>query len=177
MPGWRDVSLGLPDVVSSVVQAWLLHDGSVTERLSETFSDEVEVNVLHDASGLLLNDECELLNTKDTEGHVREVTLWCGGEPVVIARTVYTSPILRTHHSLASLGSRPLGKILFAYGSPRRLKREFAMLDENISLLNIVRRAPFCMCSSGWARRTLFLFEHEHLLVTEIFLPAVLSQP
>ncbi len=177
VPDWRDASLGLPCDVPATLKTWLLTETSVTEKLGKTFGTGVTVKVLHDAPGRVLNDEGRLLRTRDTEAHVREVTLRCGDHPVVAARTVYASPVLREHHPLTELGSRPLGELLFANGPARWLTREFVALHQRMPLFDLVRRVTGDACSSCWARRTLFLLEGEPLLVTEIFLPAMLSPP
>ncbi len=177
VPDWRDSSQGLPADVPAALQAWILTDTSMTNRLRQAFGTEVAVHVLQDAPGRLLNDECRLLDTNNADAHVREVMLQCGGCAVVAARTVYTSPRLRAHHPLGSLGTRPLGELLFANGPPRWLVREFVTLHEHMPLFGLVRHVCEDICGTCWARRTLFLLEGEPLLVTEIFLPAMLSSP
>lgn len=174
---WRPVSHGLPLGVPSSVKAWILLDSSMTRMLQKTFGREVNINVLCDSSGPLLKDEAPLLNTQDPVGHVREVSLKCGERSRVAARTVYVASRLRAHHDLASLGQRPLGELLFAKGSPAWLLRECVLLDEWMPLFRLVRHAAGDTVGSCWARRTVFLFEGERLLVTEVFLPAMFAQP
>ncbi len=175
-PCWRDASFGLPKPVPPYVRAWILLDTSMTRALQQTFGPEMSVQVVHDSSGSLLADERTLLNTTDQAGHVREVVLWCGRQSRLVARTVYVSSKLRAHQELNSLGSRPLGELLFARDTPRWLKREFTVIEAHMALFALVRRAPGTADTPCWARRTVFLLEHEHLLVTEIFLPAMFSQ-
>lgn len=172
-PGWHDASLGLPASIPSAVRAWLLLESSVTQALQKTFGEVMHVDVLSDSPGPLLSDERPLLATSSPEGRVRDVFLRTGKHVRVAARTVYVSPKLCVHPDLSSLGGRPLGELLFEQGPPRWHKREWALLDARAPLHGLVRRSLEATGNTCWARRTLFLFEDEPLLVTEMFLPTI----
>ncbi len=146
----------------------------MTQALQQAFGATVKVQVLCDGSGKLLADEVALLDAPVHAGHVREVILTCGPMARMAARTVYVSTTLRADLKLRSLGARPLGELLFAEGQPEWLKREFAMIEAGTPLSMLVRRATGRSDERCWARRTVFLLGHERLLVTEIFLPAML---
>ncbi len=148
----------------------------MTRALQQAFGGTVTVKVLGDRSGNLLPDEVALLDTPARAGHVREVILQCGQRARMAARTVYVSTTLCADLKLRSLGARPLGELLFAEGPPEWLKREFAVIEAGTPLSMLVRRATGRSDERCWARRTVFLLGHERLLVTEIFLPAMLPQ-
>lgn len=174
--GWRDASAGLPDDVPPSVRPWILLATSMTQALQQAFGIDLHVRVLHDASGPLLADESGLLAASAGSGCVREVALHTDSEVLLAARTVYLPGHSGAHRKLASLGSRPLGELLFAEGEPRWLQRQFVLLDSRAPLFVLVRRVAADTVHSCWARRTVFLFGHQRLVVTEIFLPAMFSR-
>lgn len=172
-PQWRDVPAWRPGRVPAAVRAWLRLETSMTHALRQTFSTGLHVRVLHDAAGALLPDEASALGTRCYGGHVREVALRDERQTWVVARTVYMRRSHGEHRELATLGSRPLGDLLFAAGQPRWRLRQYAALQARMPLFALVRRAAGDVRAPCWARRTVFLFEHQRLLVTEIFMPAM----
>ncbi len=149
----------------------------MTQALQQAFGATVKVQVLCDGSGKLLADEVALLDAPVHAGHVREVILTCGPMARMAARTVYVSTTLRADLKLRSLGARPLGELLFAGGAPRWSLRECATLSAHAPLFALIRRAGGRVRPPCWARRTVFLFHGQRLLVTEIFLPAMFREP
>lgn len=144
----------------------------MTQALAARFGPDIEVVLHAGGCGRLAPDEARLLGTRRRHGQVREVRLRAGRTGLLAARTVYVSRRLRTHPTLVGLGSRPLGELLFVGVRPRRKQRQYA------------RRVPVRIQPEGrpgavgrrccWARRTVYLYERQRLLVTEIFLPAML---
>lgn len=134
-------------------------------------------------------------------GMVREVSLYSGGIRLLAARTVFLSKRLQKHAGLRSLGQKPLGELLFPKGQPAVwTQRDYARIGPSAPLYALVRpthpahpmasigpsstrslssltsssdRRHLCAC---WARRSLFWLAGEPLLVTELFLPALLAQ-
>lgn len=145
----------------------------MTLALQQACGAKVDVQVLCDTPGDWYAGERALLGTADSAGHVREVLLHCDQQAKVAARTVYgeSGPTHGALSSLRTLGTRPLGDLLFASGQPQWLTREWGTLDERSPLFSLVRRAIGETRDPCWARRTLFLYEGTRLLVTEIFLP------
>lgn len=173
---WRDVTERLPCGVPAAVRRWIQLNSSMTRMLQQCVGAAIQVRMLADTSGPLLADEARLLGTKRTCGHIREVLLQGGGEALVAARTVYTRRQWNGCSELASLGNRPLGELLFSQGEPRRLRRQFAEMEPRAPAFSMVRRAIGDVHRQCWARRTVFLFASQRLLVTEIFLPTLLRQ-
>jgi chorismate--pyruvate lyase len=109
---------------------------------------------------------------------VREVSLQCGEEPLVVARSIIPASILRgAQRHLASLGSRPLGEVLFSDPKLKRLGLELAVVEnaewlpERFHALDIAGSAD-----EIWGRRSLYSVAHGNLLVTEFFLPSLLKR-
>jgi chorismate--pyruvate lyase len=106
---------------------------------------------------------------------VREVFLYCRDTPVVFAHTVLDPDDLRgPWRRIARLGNRPLGAALFADPRISRyplLQRKIAWHhDLHKRLQTLVPQTP----ASLWARRSLFRMHNSPILVTEVFLPAIL---
>lgn len=107
----------------------------------------------------------------------REVVLECDGLPVIFARSEFFvrrgGCLLRR---LSGLGNRSLASILFSLPRFVRSKREYCRLDQRDSLfLLAVQAGQLHNCQTLWARRTLHRLGAESILVTEIFLPTLLS--
>ena len=109
---------------------------------------------------------------------VREVSLNCGQRPVVFAHSVVESRALRgPWRMLMTLGARPLGAALFADPRITRFPLRFRRLNRRHELYRraceLLEHSPACL----WARRSLFVLRGSRLLVTEVFLPAILALP
>jgi chorismate--pyruvate lyase len=107
---------------------------------------------------------------------VREVSLSCGQQPVVFAHSVVEMRARRgAWRMLAALGVRPLGAALFADPRVERFPLRFRWLNSRHELYNsalkLIERPP----AGLWARRSLFELRGSRLLVTEVFLPAILA--
>ena len=103
---------------------------------------------------------------------VREVQLQCGDRPLILARTIIPFETLSgVHRRLSSLGTRPLGDIIFSSPDLRRAKMEIAEVSEWCDEIadTVDSEVPV------WGRRTLYELAGRRLLVCEFFLPSVLA--
>ena len=105
---------------------------------------------------------------------VREVRLDCGRETWVFARTLIPLRGIRgAVLGLTQLGHRPLGEVLFANPTTRRLRVEVARILPRHHLFARATahlgRRPAALCG----RRTLFEYGGCPILVNELFLPAM----
>jgi chorismate--pyruvate lyase len=109
---------------------------------------------------------------------IREVALYCDGEPVVFAHTVLTyrprGPLTRW---LARLGNRSLGALLFSHAGfvrgplvSRRLDVRDALYSRAVAAMNLNSTAKPAVL---WARRSNFSFGRQRVLVTEVFSPSL----
>ena len=163
---WRDAAVPLAQGMPSRARRWIRLETSMTRALVERFGGALRIAVRHDGRGRLNPDEARLLGTRALRGQVREVMLEVGDRRLLAARTVHVARRLRAHAVLATLGKRPLGELLFAFGKPRRRRREYGQVRLGFRV-GAGRRC--------WARRTVYVFERQPLLVTEIFLPVMLG--
>jgi len=171
-PHWRlrsQLALsGLPIGLSE----WLFEAGSLTRRLREKCTHPFQLNLLSQRRQRPLPDECRAISLDPARrAIIREVQLFCGGTPVVFARSVIpftslTGPATR----LAGLGGRPLADLLFRDHHTHRATMQYAQLRPSHTLHRLARGA---LNSAGplWGRRTVFTFHRQPLLVCEIFSP------
>jgi chorismate lyase len=107
---------------------------------------------------------------------VREVLLCCGDLPVVFAHTVVRPRDLDgPWRSVARLGSRPLGAALFADPRIERFPLRQRKIGLHHELHRRVRAVLPVKARWLWARRSLFRLHDSPILVTEVFLPEILS--
>jgi len=161
---------------------WLTEAGSLTARL-KAHSDSFRVQCLHQRTARCLSDEAAMIGLHHA-GRVweREVLLRCDNTPAVFAHTVVpTSATAADWPLFSALGERSLGSTLFGDPLVRRGVLEFARLRKGHPL---AQRARAALVESGaaavdapilYARRCLYRRRQGTLLVTEVFLPAVLE--
>ena len=105
----------------------------------------------------------------------RDVVLYCGITPVVYAHSVLQAGDRGAGWRLMQgMGSRPLGAALFTDPRIRRLMLRQHRLGPGHELF---RQASRIVKPQGtlWARRSLFMAGKSPILVTEVFLPGVLT--
>jgi chorismate lyase len=157
---------------------WLLTPGSLTARLM-AHSRHFRVQRLHQKSAICLPDEARAIGLR-RPGRVleREVLLRCDDAPVVFAHTVVTASSTASDWPLFSaLGERSLGTTLFHDPLVQRGQLEFARLRAGHPLLQRAQAAlggglPDTIYH---ARRCVYRRHQGLLLVTEVFLPSVLT--
>lgn len=169
---WRAKLIG----IRGPMRRWLTDQGSLTRRIIES-CPQFSVRHVYQYSGRADVDEAEMcgLNAKPS-ALLREVFLYCRETPVVFAHSVLPNSSLRgAWTKLGRLGNRPLGAALFANPCVHRAPLEFQRLDARHPLY---RRACAQMAQRPhflWARRSLFQLQGRRILVTEVFLPALLE--
>ncbi|WP_426189304.1 chorismate--pyruvate lyase family protein [Massilia sp. DWR3-1-1] len=168
--------------------AWLGADGSLTARLI-AHSAAFRVQRLRQGSALCLPDETGAIGlARPVQVLEREVLLRCDGVAVVFAHTVVPLSDSATDWPLfGGLGERSLGSTLFYDPLVRRGPLEFARLRAGHPLarrasaalgdrLPLLPCPPMSLCPPVYyARRCLYRRHQGSLLVTEVFLPPVLT--
>jgi chorismate lyase len=162
-------------VAAGRYRPWLRHRGSLTARIASRCPG-VRVDVVFQGLRRPDRDESFLFDcARGARVLVREVFLYCGDMPLVFAHTVVDPRHLRgVWRDVRKLGTRPLGAALFA---DERVTR-YPLRQRKIGWHHeLHRRLSACvpgMPSSLWARRSLFRLHDAAILVTEVFLPAIL---
>ena len=137
---------------------WLRGNQSLTKQLIKKSDNHFEVIVLKEAFARpYLHEAIKLGLSLHKVAKIREVELRCDNEPSVYARSVIPLDVFKDSGlQLANLGNTPLGHLLF--------KRAKVNLDtREIAKRNFVGK-------QRWARRTLYCFNRQNILVSEFFL-------
>lgn len=157
--------------------ACLSAPGSLTAYIRRRWKG-FRVQPLGQRNALPLPDEVGLVFGSRTRGAVvREVLLMDGDTPLVFAHSVAAAHALSgPWRNLRGLGKRPLADLL--YSNPRIVRRplQFRTLARQDPLAQRLRRALPAARFPLWARRSIFLRAGQPLLVTEVFLPAILGR-
>lgn len=170
--GWNENLIG----VSGAMRSWLLNAGSLTHRIAQRCTD-FAVREIYERDAHPLLDEAHMAGVGSRQrALLRDVYLYCGITPVVFAHSVlpYRSLVGRWAQ-LKRLGSRPLGAALFVHPQVRRQNLQFKKIDLRHPLY------PRAWAKGGqaspdlWARRSLFTLAAQRILVTEVFLPDILT--
>ncbi|MES2743738.1 MAG: chorismate lyase [Pseudomonadota bacterium] len=161
------------------LRPWLAGGGSLTAKL-KAHAGAFRVQLLMQAGAPCLGDEARAIGLAPrARVWQREVLLRCEGVPVVFGHTVVPLSATASDWPLFNaLGERSLGSTLFGDRRVRRGALQFARLGERHPLAARARAALGLSAPQAgalYARRCLYRRGHGLLLVTEVFLPAVLA--
>lgn len=154
------------------LRPWLTARGSLTTRLRARFAG-LRLTVLKQNEQAAHNDEWQalLLPRRETRVATREVLLLDGATPLVFAHSVAQRG---SSNLLDRAGPHPLGALLFADRTIRRAPLTWRRIDSRHPLWRQARAAAGPLPTQLWARRSLFHSGRNRLLVTEVFLPAII---
>ena len=156
------------------LQSWLHEKTSLTQRLRDEWG-VVSVQVLFECWQVpFLLERKRLQLPENRLCLVREVVLFSGNTPLILARTIIPrATLMVTHGNLAKLGTRPLGEILF---SSRSLERQWLgvshLLPDNWKL----SQSPVLVDQPLWGRLTRYSIKKQPMLVSEFFLPSLVEK-
>ncbi len=157
---------------------WLTTPGSLTARLVKS-SAAFRVRRLHQQAALCALEEAGPIGLPRRERvWEREVLLCCDGRPVVFGHTVVPMSATAADWPLFSaLGERSLGTTLFYDPKVVRGTLEFARLRRGHPLVDKLDKALGGELQGNvfYARRCVYRRRQGLLMVTEVFLPAVLD--
>lgn len=157
-------------------RSWLQYRGSLTQRIQAQCGD-FYVKPVFQSLATVHDDERIVMGLRHGElAMVREVFLYCHDTPVVFAHSVVARKNLRgAWRGLSGLGNKSLGSVLFANPKIKRTPLQFKKLNPNHALFASACRTLTTNPPSLWARRSLFTLHGQSILVTEVFLPAILD--
>ena len=178
---WNRVDSGELHQAPRKWQPWLSDTGSLTQKIERAIGQKLEVLVLRDCRQNLNSDESRYFHFKIKRCRIREVLLCANGIPLVMAHSIIPSTSSSgSNHEVLRLGKKPLGAVLFAktrMHSKQKPFREIARLDQQNALWKKCFQQYPELPSVSWARRTLYQLKGHPLLVSEVFLPALLNYP
>lgn len=149
----------------------------MTQRLNAS-GKHFAVQALMQRRVKLPQDEAHLLGLLVRQKDwVREVLLMDGKTPRVFAHSVLPAKSLHGDwQGLVRLGNKPLGAALFANPCIVRTPLRFKKLGRQHALYRQAAKFLPDLPPALWARRSIFqLNKSRAMLVTEVFLPAVLD--
>ena len=157
------------------MRRWLLDRGSLPRRI-QLRSRQFRVGLLALTQRPPTRDERTAVESAArTCCAVREVALHSDGAAVVFAHSVAARRALKgPWRLLLTLGTRPLGAALFADPRVARQPLRFRQIRRGHELYQRACSQLDVAPASLWARRSVFVFRGSRLLVTEVFLPAIL---
>lgn len=165
-----------PTDVSAEMRYWLEDQGSLTLRIQERCANFRVQPVLQSLSEVS-EDELNIMNLRQGElAMVREVYLYCGEQRVVFAHSVVNQENLQgAWQALNDLGNQSLGTLLFSNPDIKRTPLEFKRLETGHIIFDRASKELSPAPTHLWARRSLFTLQDQSILVTEVFLPAILG--
>lgn len=168
---WRGSPLGCGPELAP----WLRDRGSLTQRIQQRCTN-FAVRNLCDGLARIALDESALLGLAPHQlAWSREVFLYADGQPVVFAHSALAAAHLRGVWSeVRTLGSKPLGALLFAHPLVERKPLHYQALPGTHRLYRRAAALQHDLPHRLWARRSLFYLGDAPLLVTEVFLPGIL---
>ncbi len=155
---------------------FLFHKGSLTHYIQQHCTGSFSIELISEAWILPMSDEAQLLSLQNDEfTFIRKSRLKCDNQTLVYARTVIPKKTLEgENHKLTNLGEEPLGNILFNDSSTYRSEMRYAEIPVDCELhkeaINKLK-----ITSELCGRQSQFFIKEQPLLITEIFLPAILE--
>tara|TARA_B100000287_G_scaffold222168_1_gene209565 strand:- start:1320 stop:1811 length:492 start_codon:yes stop_codon:yes gene_type:complete len=138
------------------ILSWLNEEGSITRRISSKATFKLEI--LNDDLGRAEEEEYKALELDFSEVRIREVILYGDSVPLVFARSIIPTHTARKGYpSLGTIGSKPLGDLIFQSELFIKTHREFAKFHNHEEEI-------------FWGRRTHYLVRGYPLSVMEVFL-------
>lgn len=161
---------------SGPYRSWLIERSSLTRRLQRA-SGAFAVKPVLFCKCRALPEEGRLLKLRPWQkAWVREVYLDCNHVPAVFAHSVLPfSSLSGRWQGLGRLGSRSLGTALFSDPRVKRTPLAYKKLASRHPLYGKAVRSLSNPPSALWARRSVFFLGDSAIMVTEIFLPQVLT--
>ena len=167
-------------IMSGKYHTWLIERGSLTLRLQKRYTNFGVKPVVNQFAKVLLDEVAPLAISAHHQALIREVLLIGGQQPVVFAHSVLPRKSLRGDWlGLAHLGNKPLGAMLFANPKVQRSTLSFKKLSSHHALYqHAVQHLEYSINEKPvylWARRSMFSLNYASIMVTEVFLPALLN--
>jgi chorismate--pyruvate lyase len=172
-PLWQENRRGTSHQLPDSVQSWTYETGSLTQRLRAVYGNHVAVKVLFQHWRVPFLTERRVLKLPENRWCLtREVLLHANGKPLILARTIIPAATIKIASSLAHLGTRPLGEVIFSYPKLARIAMDVTLIKPTDWTSNALTAAN--IQQPLWGRRTIYAIKHQQMLVSEFFLPEIL---
>jgi len=149
---------------------WLADKGSMTKNLKQASKQELRVELLQSSEMVPHPSELSVLKLPaSTPVYVREVLMSVAEDKWMYGRSVMPlATVSGVGSDLKQLGTEPLGSLLFDKNISERVLMEVALITSEHYLYP---KDELQKPSTLWARRSIFMFHNQPLLVQEVFLP------
>jgi len=155
---------------------WLRNHGSLTLGIQQRCKHFAVRGVRTGLARIALDESALLKIAPQQLAYSREVFLYADKQPVVFAHSTFAHQHLRgAWTAVRSLGSKPLGAMLFAHPLVKRRPLHYKLLRSSHPLYKSAVSILDFPPERLWARRSLFYLHDAPLLVTEVFLPGILQ--
>jgi chorismate lyase len=173
---WQDKETALLNIGDKQAHAFLFQEGSLTRFIQQCCEGTFNIELIAESWSQPMLDETQLLSLPNSEiTFIRESRLKCDKQTLVYARTVIPERTLSgKNKKLTELGTTPLGDILFNDEATYRTDMRYALIPVDCELHNEATKDSITS-SELWGRQSLIYTEKQPLLITEIFLPAILE--
>jgi chorismate--pyruvate lyase len=177
MTQWSESPETLGDELSEALRTILFEQGSLTAKLRQLTESQVDIKICFQDICVPSNSERVFLNIAADEYIVREVLLLSQDIPYIFGRSILP---LCTDSSLKLwqpyLDKRPIGDYLFKSQHHHRLQLLCAKLQPDSQEYQYA--AKYCSLNVPrlWARKSLFTCDAGTMLISEVFLPAMLQR-
>ncbi|MBM4207742.1 MAG: chorismate lyase [Gammaproteobacteria bacterium] len=174
-PEWREHRQGHQYHLPEDVHSWVYEPGSLTKRLRDYYGNRIAVDLLFHQWRSPYLSECKQLNLPCYRfALTREVILHINNKPLLLARTIIPEETIKVaHRNLSHLGNRPLGEVIFSYPDLERIVMDLTLIKENGWTLKAQQKAA--IEQPLWGRRTVYAIRQRPMLVSEFFLPEILT--
>ncbi len=171
---WTDVQ-SLRTLLPANLWYWLGDSGSTTAKMARFAKGDWCNEVLSSQWQAVQADEVAPLGLPgDAQFWVREVILSGRQKPWIWGRTLFPENSVKVAgHDFTQLGECSLGKVLFTDPHLKREKIQLRYLAAHHCLIVHLTQQLQIKPVALWARRSVFYFHQQPLLLYEVFLPAV----
>jgi chorismate lyase len=173
---WQNKESALKVITDKRAHPFLFNEGSLTQFIQQRCPGLFSVELISESWHQPLADEAELLSLENNENtFIRKSLLKCDNQILVYARTAIPEKTLSgKNQKLTELGEKPLGDVLFNDKTTYRSDIRYAKIPVNCELHKEATKGSD-ITSELWVRQSLIYIEQQPLLITEIFLPAILE--
>ncbi|MCG8378205.1 MAG: chorismate lyase [Proteobacteria bacterium] len=158
------------------LRSFLFQTGSLTRYIQQSSKAAIQVELETETWGFPMRDEASLLGIRTAEyAFIRESWLKSSNKRIVYARTIIPGKTLKGKtRKLANIGNKPLGEILFADKTTHRSSIRYGKVMPNCDLYELIKD-NVNEKEEIWGRQSLFYIQYKPLLISEVFLPAILT--
>ena len=168
---WYNIDQLEQQAQPDIVRQWLGAVGSMTHAMRSLTEEQLQLQLLSSAPQQVHSEEAELLGALTSiELFTREVLMQQEEEALLYGRSIFPASLADVDlATIENLGTEPLGEVLFKLKEAPRLSMQFAMLDKNNYLYQALNQ-HLIQSEPLFARRSLFDYQGQHVLVQEVFL-------